>query len=346
MNWYLQPAKALDPQWHDKAQAYQNTLTKPPGSLGLLEQLAVQVSQWQETIHPVIDTIDIVIMAGDHGVADEGVSAFPQAVTAEMIRNFSRGGAAISVLARQLSARLSVVNVGTINQLEEMEGVYDYRIASGTQNICKAPAMTAEQLELALLAGFDAAERAKARGAQLFIGGEMGIANTTPAACLAARILNKTAKDVTGPGTGLNSEQMLQKIAVVDQALALHSDEQPLAVLQKLGGFEIAALTGAFIACAQLGVPILLDGYIVTAAAMLAVAINPSVKDWLLASHCSAEPAHKMMLQSLNLQPMLDMGMRLGEGSGAAVAAGVLQSACVLQSEMASFASAGISGKA
>lgn len=346
MSWYLQNAKPTDSSWLDKAQDYQNLLTKPPGSLGLLERLAMQFSLWQETLHPEVDVIDIVIMAADHGVAEEGVSAFPQAVTGEMIRNFSRGGAAISVLARQLAAQLTVVNVGTVNALEPMAGVFDQRIAAGCENIAKAPAMTAAQCEKALLAGQEAAIRAHARGAQLFIGGEMGIANTTPAACIAARLLGVTAASVTGPGTGLNREQVQHKVSVVEKALLLHSATEPYEVLCNLGGFEIAALTGAFIACAQLGIPVLLDGYIVTAAAMVAVAINPSVKAWLVASHCSAEPAHVMMLGALGLTPILDLGMRLGEGSGAAVAARVIQSACVLQSEMASFASAGISEKA
>lgn len=345
MSWYLSPAKSIDHKLQQQAQDYQNTLTKPPGSLGVLETLAAQFSAWQGTLKPAVNKVDIVIMAADHGVAAEGVSAFPQAVTAEMVRNFANGGAAISVLAKQLGATLTVVNLGTVNPLEPINGVLDNRIAAGSANICTTAAMTDTQLQQALASGKNMAERAKAEGADLFIGGEMGIANTTPAACLAARLLAKYPEQVTGPGTGLNAAQLQHKTAVVERALAQHPVTEPLDVLRCLGGFEIAGLTGAIIACAQLGLPVLLDGYIVTAAALAAVAINPSVKGWLLASHCSAEPAHQMMLQSLQLTPLLDLGMRLGEGSGAAVAVPVVQAACRLQSEMASFAAAGVSGK-
>lgn len=345
MNWYLNPAKAVNAAMLQQAKDYQNTLTKPPGSLGVLEQLAAQFSAWQNTLKPTVNKVDIVIMAGDHGVAEEGVSAFPQAVTAEMVRNFANGGAAISVLARQLAAQLTVLNLGTVNPLEPISGVVDQRIAAGTANICTAAAMTEQQLQQALQAGRQVAEQAKAQGADLFIGGEMGIANTTPAACLAARLLAKYPEQVTGPGTGLDAAQLQHKMAVVERALAKHPVTEPLAVLRCLGGFEIAGLAGAIIACAQAGLPVLLDGYIVTAAALVATAINPTVKDWLLASHCSAEPAHRMMLESLQLTPLLDLAMRLGEGSGAAVAVPVIQAACRLQSEMASFADAGVSGK-
>jgi nicotinate-nucleotide--dimethylbenzimidazole phosphoribosyltransferase len=345
MNWYHQPAKAIDATWLEKAPQYQNNLTKPPGSLGELEHIAARFSQWQTTLKPAVENIEVIIMAGDHGVAAENVSAFPQAVTGEMIKNFASGGAAISVLSRFIQAELTVVNLGSVNPLPPIPQVLDYRIAAGTQNICLEPAMSQAQLEQALAIGQQMAERAFNKGVQLMIGGEMGIANTTPAACLAARLLAKYPEQVAGPGTGLNGAQVQHKTAVIERALAQHPTHEPLEVLRCLGGFEIAGLVGLFIGCAQYGIPILIDGYIVTAAALVACKINSSVNAWLIASHCSAEPAHAMFLQALQLTPLLDLAMRLGEGSGAAVAVPIIQAACKLQSEMASFAEAGVSGK-
>ena len=343
--WYLAAAKPVDITMQQQAEAYQLTLTKPAGSLGRLEQLAIRFSGYQSTLKPRLKNIEIVVMAADHGVAAEGVSAFPQAVTGEMVKNFACGGAAISVLARQLFAELIVVNLGTVNPLETMPGVLDRRIAAGTANFCREPAMTSTQLQQALRVGQEVVVNAMANNAQLFIGGEMGIANTTSAACLAAHLLGKYPEQMAGPGTGLDAAGVLHKTQVIERALAQHPSLEPLDILQNLGGFEIAGLAGAYIACAQAGIPVLFDGYIATAAALVAVQVNPSIRPWLLASHCSAEPAHRLMLEALGLEPLLDIGMRLGEGSGAAVAVPLLQAACNLQSEMASFAEAGVSGK-
>lgn len=343
--WYLQAAKTYSKEWQNKAEAYQATLTKPIGALGRLEQIATQFSAYQHTLKPVIKHITIVVMAADHGVASEGVSAFPQAVTAEMVKNFASGGAAISVLACQLFAELTVVNLGTVSELPDIDGVLDRRIAAGTKNFCLTSAMTQEEMLQALRVGQEVIINAMANNAQLFIGGEMGIANTTAAACIAAHILGKYPEQVAGPGTGIDGAQIVHKTVVIERALARHPSLEPLDILANLGGFEIAGLVGAYIAAAQAGIPILLDGYIATAAALVATKVNPSIKPWLIASHCSAEPAHLMMLQALDIEPLLDLGMRLGEGSGAAVAASLLQSACLLQSNMASFADAGVSEK-
>lgn len=343
--WYSIPAKNRDAEVEKQAEHYQLTLTKPAGALGRLEHLAIQFSGYQSTLRPSIRNIEIVVMAADHGVAAEGVSAFPQAVTAEMVKNFASGGAAISVLARQLFAELTVVNMGTVVPLEAIDGVLDRRIAAGTANFCEQEAMTTVQLQQAFRVGQEVVINAMANHARLFIGGEMGIANTTSAACIAARLLGKTAQEMAGPGTGLNNDQLQHKSRVIEQALERHSVTEPLDILKAFGGFEIAGLTAAYIASAQAGIPVLLDGYIATAAALVAVRINPAIKPWLIASHCSAEPAHRMMLQALDLEPLLDIGMRLGEGSGAAVAVPLLQAACLLQSEMASFVVAGVSEK-
>ena len=343
--WYLQQAQPIDQVATAAAINYQQTLTKPAGSLGRLEQLAVRFSGFQATIKPAINDVFIAIMAADHGVADEGVSAFPQSVTAQMLQNFAAGGAAICVLAEQMQAQLAVVNVGTVSAIEGSPSILDRRIAAGTKNFCLGSAMNSIDCEKALAVGQELAQMADAENSDLFIGGEMGIANTTSAACLAARLMNLSAEQVAGPGTGVDDQQLLHKKAVIAKALARHECQQALDILASFGGFEIAALVGAYIACAQRAIPVLLDGYISTAAALVAVGMNPSIRPWLIASHLSAEPAHKAMLESLDLQPLLDLDMRLGEGSGAAVAVPLLRSACCLQAQMASFAEANVSDK-
>ncbi|HEY9032977.1 MAG TPA: nicotinate-nucleotide--dimethylbenzimidazole phosphoribosyltransferase [Pseudomonadales bacterium] len=345
MSWYLETITAPCADWRRKAEMRQNSLTKPPGSLGLLEDIAVMFSAFQGTVSPCIARPAIVIMAADHGVAAENVSAFPQAVTAEMVKNFSAGGAAITVLARQLGATFQVVNLGTVAALPALPAVVDRRIAAGCGNICIEPAMTAAQLEAALAAGREAVATVLADGADLLVGGEMGIANTTSAACLAARLLDKQPLQIVGAGTGIDADRLQHKTAVVERALACHPSAEPLEVLRCLGGFEIAALAGAYIAAAGQRLPVLIDGYIATAAALAAVAINAGCRPWLVASHCSAEAAHRLMLDALQLSPLLDLSLRLGEGSGAAVTVPLIQAACRLQSEMASFDSAGISGQ-
>ncbi|WP_421865794.1 nicotinate-nucleotide--dimethylbenzimidazole phosphoribosyltransferase [Motiliproteus sp.] len=345
LEWLYQPIQPLNAQCHAEAQAYQNQLTKPPGSLGRLEQLGALFAAAQGQLKPVLKKVSIRVFAADHGVAEEGVSAFPQEVTVEMVRNFSRGGAAITVLARQLGADFKVVNVGTLTELESLPQVEDARIAAGTANFCRQPAMSPAQLEAALACGRRAAEQAADQGVQLFIGGEMGIANTTAATALAAALLEQPARSLVGPGTGVDSAGIDRKTTAIDRALALHQAklDSPLATLQHLGGLEIAALCGAYLGCARRGLPVLVDGFITTSAALVASRINPQLRPWLLFSHNSAEPGHRLMQQAMDAEPLLDLGMRLGEGSGAAVCVPLLQSACRLQSEMATFAEAAVS---
>ncbi len=352
LSWLQQPVKPLDEQARSAALARQGQLTKPPGALGRLEQLAVQFAAMQGRERPQLEQVSIVVCAGDHGVAAEGVSAFPQAVTAEMVKNFARGGAAISVAAQQLGATLEVLNLGTAFETGDLPGVRQYGLGKGTANFAREAAMDAQQLAAALQAGRDSALRAQQQGAQLFIGGEMGIANTTSAAALACALLGLAPSQLAGPGTGLDDAGVQHKAAVIAQALALHgyaaggaAGRDALEVLRRVGGFEVAALSGAFIACAQGGIPVLVDGYIATAAALVAVRIHPAAADWLLYAHRSAEPGHRAMLHALQAQPLLDLGMRLGEGSGAAVAVPVLRMACALHSGMATFAEAGVSEK-
>ncbi len=341
--WFNDPIPLPGAAVRDAARARQAQLTKPPGSLGRLEELGVTLAAMQGTQQPSVDKVWISVFAGDHGVVAEGVSAFPQVVTAEMVRNFARGGAAISVLAREWDARLEVVNVGTVQPLEELPGVLDARVGPGVANVVHEPAMTAEQLHDALVAGREAAERAAIGGAHLFIGGEMGIGNTTSAAAVACSLLGLPAAHLAGPGTGLDPAGVARKALVIERALAQHRSDQPLLALQRLGGFEIAALTGAYLRCGQLGLPALVDGFITTAAVLVAVRLRPELAPWLLYSHCSAEPGHRRILEALEARPLLDLGMRLGEGSGAAVAMPILRAAAALHARMATFAEAGVS---
>lgn len=344
--WWREPARASDGAARDAARKRQESLTKPPGSLGRLEDLALRLAGMQGSARPALERVRIAVFAADHGIAAEGVSAFPQSVTVEMVLNFVRGGAAVSVLARALGASLEVVDVGTASDPGPLPGVVSCRAGAGTANFRRGPAMERGQLEVCLRAGRAAAERAVADGIQLFIGGEMGIANTTAAAAVACALLDIPAERVAGPGTGLDRAGVRHKAAVVEEALRLHAGgfSDPLEVLRRVGGFEIAALTGAYIACAQAGIPVLVDGFITSVAALAAVRLNAGVAPWLLYSHRSAEPGHDLVLEALAARPLLDLGMRLGEGSGAAVAVPLLRLALDLHNRMATFAEAGISG--
>lgn len=345
--WCGSPIKALDSEAAEKALARQQCLTKPPGSLGRLEDLAVRLAAMQGTELPSLDKLHISVFAADHGVAAKGVSAFPQAVTREMVKNFVAGGAAISVLARQLGARLEVIDAGVCGEPLDNVDVIDARVAPGSANFAQQAAMDADQLAAALAAGQAAVERALAEDAQLFIAGEMGIANTTSATAVAAALTGHSVAELAGPGTGLDDAGVAHKVAVIEQALALHAAElkTPLDVLRCLGGFEIAAIAGAYLAAAQRGLPVLVDGYIASVAALVVKQLQPEASDWWLFAHASAEPGHAALMAALKAKPLLDLGMRLGEASGAAVAVPLLQQACALHAQMATFAQAGVSEK-
>ncbi len=340
-----QDAIAAASQSHrQSALDHQAQLTKPAGSLGQLERLAVTLASLQQTDTPAADRVSIAVFAADHGVCAEGISLFPQEVTGQMIANFVTGGAAISVMAQALNAQLEVINLGTVTPPPLADGVVDEQIAPGTANLAEQAAMSEAQLQEALLAGDRAAQRAADKGSQLFIAGEMGIGNTTSASALACALLGAAPEALAGPGTGLDSDGVRHKITVIERALARHGDDPaPLTCLASLGGFEIAAIAGAFIGCAVRRVPVLVDGFIVSVAALAAVRLRPELTDWLLYAHRSQEPGHRLVLDALNAEPLLDLGMRLGEGSGAAVAVPLLRSACALHNHMATFADAGVS---
>jgi len=345
--WLQVPPALPDDDSRRAAEARQAILTKPPGALGRLEAAAIQLAALQGTERPCVNQVYITVFAADHGVAAEGISAFPQAVTAEMVKNFARGGAAISVLARELGAKLEVMNLGTVNDPGPLDGVLNLQLGPGTANLCREPAMDEHQLARAMHAGRQAAERARLGDAQLFIGGEMGIGNTTTAAVLACALLDAPPEQLAGPGTGLDAQGIKRKTEVIHQALDRHSQYHgaPLEALRRLGGFEIAALTGSYIACAHMGLPVLVDGFICSVAALAATRICPATEHWFLFSHASAEPGHRTVLDALDAHPLLNLGMRLGEGSGAAVAVPMLRMACALHNDMATFAEAGVSEK-
>jgi len=343
-HWLATPARVPDAAAAEAATLRQATLTKPPGSLGRLESLAVQLAALQGRERPRVDVVWIAVFAGDHGVAVEGVSAFPQVVTGEMLRNFALGGAAISVLARALNATLDVVSLGTVNDPGDVAGVRREIIAPSTANIAEGPAMTDDQLDAALITGVRSVERAVAADAQVFIGGDMGIGNTAVASALACALLGESPDVIVGAGTGLDQAGIARKAATIERALRANAAAiTPLECLRCLGGFEIAALTGAFVAAAQHGMPVLVDGFITSVAALAAVALRPDVRPWLMFAHRSQERGHARVLAALGGEPLLDLQLRLGEASGAALAVPLLRLACTLHGSMATFAEAGVS---
>jgi nicotinate-nucleotide--dimethylbenzimidazole phosphoribosyltransferase len=341
--WYLEAAPEPDEEMRAAAQQHQDNLTKPRGSLGRLEDVAVQLSAVQRTLTPKLDRAFIAVFAADHGVAAEGVSAYPQTVTAEMVRNFASGGAAISVLADSVGASFKVVNTGTVYAIEDLPNVVDRRVAAGTQNMCVTEAMDREQCLEAFVVGRDIID--EAGEIDIFLGGEMGIANSTSAAALAVAHTRLSATAMVGRGTGISEQGLAKKAAVVTRAMSRHLPHMKDGVetLRRIGGLEINALVGAYIRAAQKGIVVLVDGYICTAAAISAVKVNPSIRPWLFFSHCSAEPGHKRLLAKMDAQPLLELDMRLGEGSGAALALPIMRAACRLNNDMASFEEAGVS---
>lgn len=335
--------RPVDERAAAETQELLNRKSKPPGSLGHLERLACKLAAISGSSPPPRLAKTIIVMGGDHGITEEGVSAYPSEVTAQMVANFVAGGAAINVLARQANATLFVVDMGG-QQEAVASGVLDRRVAAGTQNFLRGPAMTVAQAEQAILSGINVAQALIDDGVNLIALGEMGIGNTTSAAALCSAILNLPAAQVTGRGTGIDDAKLIHKIEVVDQAVALHKQAMttPLQTLACLGGFEIAGLVGVCLAAAASRVPILLDGFITSAAALVAVQMCPLVKGHLVASHISVERGHAAVFKELQLEPLFDLNLRLGEGSGAALAMPMLDAAVAIVHEMATFASAGV----
>ncbi len=333
-----------------EALVRQSQLTKPQGSLGRLESLAVLLAGHQNRTCPQITAPWISIFAADHGVASEGVSAFPSVVTQEMVKNFSTGGAAIAVLAKANQAQFEVVDVGVLADITQggertFEFLQSCRVASGSFNFLQQPAMTTEMLNKAMAVGCNAVDRALSAGADLFIAGEMGIGNTTSATAMIAQICNASVEDIVGLGTGIDATQKTLKAKVICNALQKHERAftTPLEVLRCVGGLEIAALVGAYLACAEKGITMVIDGMITCAAALVVCEIAPSAKNWMIFSHQSVEPAQQCVFECLAVKPLLDLSLRLGEGSGAALSISMIKMACLLHEQMATFAEAGVS---
>ncbi|MBJ8433359.1 nicotinate-nucleotide--dimethylbenzimidazole phosphoribosyltransferase [Acinetobacter pittii] len=347
MNWWLETVQQPDLDTKQQAEQHQLQLTKPTGALGDLELIAVKLASLQSNVHPQVSQPWITVFAGDHGVVEENISAYPQAVTRQMLQNFTTGGAAISVLAKYHQAHLQVIDCGTVGEAYEYTGVERHCIRAGTANFAKQAAMNADECRAALELGKNSVDTAKSKGADIYIAGEMGIGNTCSASALACLLLNDTAEQLTGVGTGIGADQLRHKIEVIEKAIELHHKHVVGDVFKTLcavGGLEIAAIIGAYIRCAQVGLPIIVDGFISSVAALCAVRMNSNVRDWMLFGHQSAEYGHRRILQELNAEPILKMNLRLGEGSGAGAALALVKMACVLHNQMATFAQAAVSG--
>jgi len=337
--------KPLDKGAMAEARSRQDALTKPQGSLGRLEELSIQLAGIQGKALPQIRHKVIFTLAGDHGVVAEGVGNWPQEVTAQMVANFLRGGAGINVLARHTGTRVVVVDMGVATALEPHPQLVSRRIAPGTQDMFLRPAMTPEQAVKSVETGIELVGGELAKGLDIIGTGDMGIGNTTASSAICAAMTGEPVAEVTGRGTGISDEQLAHKIAVIKRALEINRPDpkQPLDVLAKVGGFEIGGLVGVMLGAAAYRIPVVIDGFISGAAALIAVALAPGLKDFLIAAHVSAEAGHKIVLRHLRLKPLLDLGMRLGEGTGAALGIFLAEASARILSEMSTFAEAGVS---
>jgi len=337
----------LDETAMQNARTRQNMLTKPAGSLGRLEELSIQLAGITGKSIPVIKDKVIITMAGDHGVVAEGVSAYPQEVTPQMVLNFLAGGAAINVLARHISARMVIIDMGIAMDLPESDELIVKKVAYGTANMSKGPAMTRAQAEESIQSGIEIALAEISRGADIIGTGDMGIGNTTPSAAIACLLTKKHPKEIAGRGTGMDDEGLNQKISTIERALDVNKPNanDGLNVLAKVGGFEIGGLAGVMLGAASKNIPVMVDGFISTAAAMVAASLAPQCKDYLISAHRSKENGHGIMLEWLGLKPLLDLDMRLGEGTGSALGISIAEAACKILTEMATFDEAGVSEK-
>ena len=356
----LRSIREPDQEARRQARERQGQLTKPPGSLGRLEELSVQLAGIQRTPRPKVARKAILTMAGDHGVVAEGVSAYPQEVTAQMVRNFLSGGAAVNVLAAHVGARVVVVDLGVAADLSGLAGLAAgpagsagataprlvlRKVAPGTRNLARGPAMSREEALRSLEAGIEVLAEEAERGLDIVGLGEMGIGNTTPAAAITAVMTGTPVPQVTGRGTGLDDEALRRKISVIEAALAVNRPDprDALGVLAAVGGFEIGGMAGAMLAAAARSIPVVVDGFICAAAALIACGLEPGVREYLIASHQSVEVGHQAILRHLALQPIFNLDLRLGEGTGAALGIGLVEAAARILEEMATFGQAGVS---
>ncbi|HHL40673.1 MAG TPA: nicotinate-nucleotide--dimethylbenzimidazole phosphoribosyltransferase [Deltaproteobacteria bacterium] len=341
----LRSIRPVDAGLAEKAQHRLDSLTKPRGSLGRLEELARRVVTIQGSTRPAVTNKYVFTFAADHGVADEGVSAFPREVTAQMVMNFLSGGAGINVLARHAGAEVVVVDIGVDHDFGDgpLSGLVRRKVLRGTANMRRGPAMTADEAKRAVEVGAALAAEYASPGV-IMATGEMGIANTTAASAMAAAFSGRPVAEVTGRGTGIDDDAYRRKIKVIEDALSVNSPDpsDPMDVLAKVGGAEIAGITGLVLGAAARRVPVVVDGFISTAGALAACELCPAAKDYLFAAHRSVERGHGVMLERMGLEPILDLGLRLGEGTGAALAMGVIEAAVKIYNEMATFEDAGV----
>jgi nicotinate-nucleotide--dimethylbenzimidazole phosphoribosyltransferase len=339
--------KALDENAMAEARRRQDDLTKPQGSLGQLESLAIQVAGMRGDPRPRIHHKVIFTLAGDHGITKEGVSAYPSEVTPQMVYNFLRGGAAINVLARQVGARVVVADLGVASVLDPHPDLKNRRVAAGTRNMAEGPAMTREEAVRSVETGIALVEEELPKGVDLLGTGDMGIGNTTPSSAITAAFTGADVSKVTGRGTGLDDEGWRRKVQVLERVLEMNRPDpkDPLDVLSKVGGFEIGGIAGVILAGARRRIPVVIDGFISGAGALIAAALSPEVKPYLIASHQSVEQGHQVLLKYLGLKPLLNLDLRLGEGTGAALGMFLVESSIRILNEMATFSEAGVSGK-
>lgn len=338
--------RPLDESAMQAARGRQNQLTKPAGSLGRLEELSIQLAGITGKPLPVIKGKSVIVMAGDHGVVAEGVSAYPQEVTPQMVLNFLMGGAGINVLARHVDAKVTVVDMGIAGEIPTIgKALIRRRVGSGTANLAQGPAMRREQAEESIQSGIEVALDEISKGADIIGTGDMGIGNTTPSAAIACVLMNLPPEKIAGRGTGVDDKGWKRKVSAITRGLDVNKPnaKDGLDVLSKVGGFEIGGLAGVMIGAASKRVPVMVDGFISTAAAMIAVTLAPQCKGYLISAHRSKENGHALMLEWLGLKPLLDLDMRLGEGTGAALGISLAEAACKVLSEMATFGEAGVS---
>jgi nicotinate-nucleotide--dimethylbenzimidazole phosphoribosyltransferase len=343
----LRQIEPLEADWIRRAETRQASLTKPPGSLGRLEELANRVVAIQRSLTPRVERARIIVFAADHGVTAEGVAPYPSAVTGQMVANFLAGGAGVNALARVAGAEVHVVDIGVGSDLSDVAGVHQRRVAPGTRNMAREPVMTRDQADAAVAVGLEMGRNAIADGVDMIGLGEMGIGNSTAASAVTAALTGLSVASVTGRGTGADDVMVAHKISVIEQALQHHRPDPADAfdVLEKVGGFELAGLAGVVLAGAAGRKVVVTDGFIATAAAALAVCMQPAAGDYLFAAHRSPEPGHAALLTMIGQEPLLDLRMRLGEGTGAALAFMLIRAAVAAFTEMATFASAGVSNR-
>jgi nicotinate-nucleotide--dimethylbenzimidazole phosphoribosyltransferase len=332
-------------EFAEKAQKRLDNLTKPQGSLGRLEEFAKRLVAITEETMPMLDKKVIFTFAGDHGVAEEGVSAYPSEVTRQMVFNFLRGGAGINALARHAGAEVVVVDIGVNGYFGNVEGLVSKKVVSGTGNIRKGPALTRDEALRCIEVGIELADEYAKKGYKIFATGDMGIANTTPSSAIAAVLTGRPVPEVTGRGTGIGDNALKNKVKVIEDSIDLNKPDSkdPIDVLSKIGGAEIGGIAGLIIGAATNRIPVVIDGFISTAGALIAYCIEPKTRDYMFAAHNSVEIGHKAMLEKIGLRPILALDLRLGEGTGAALAMLMIEAGLKIYKEMATFGEAGVS---